>query len=166
VPYRPTIWVCAVATILATVALVFFIASVQIISKASNARAWPAVDARITAAQVVRGCNRGADFSPKFRYEYSIGTERYSAERLSLTAFGMCGSEAEVTLFAQRYPVGSVIRIHVNPDAPNDAVIDVNPGMGADAMLALVSLSIFIGFSLMAWSQIRAAVRARSVKSL
>jgi hypothetical protein len=44
------------------------------------------VDARITAAQVGRECNRGADFSPKFRYEYSIGTERYSAERLSFTA--------------------------------------------------------------------------------
>jgi hypothetical protein len=46
-----------------------------------------------------------------------------------------------MSLFAKRYPVGAVIPIHVNPEALEEAVMDVNPGVSADLMLALVSLA-------------------------
>lgn len=82
-------------------------------------------------------------YYPDFAFRYKVGVVNYLGERISFSNEGVGGSQQTVVDFLEGYPLGAAITVYVNPDDPNDAVLDPGiklQGMGVVFLLASIFL--------------------------
>jgi hypothetical protein len=100
------------------------------IAKLSRVAQWPSVDGTIVAAAVVSGCQGPATFTPQVEYSYNVGGIHYQGKRRDMGA-PACFTEDNAADLARRYPVGSRVAVHVDPQRPAEAVLETSVQTGA-----------------------------------
>lgn len=92
-----------------------------------------AVEGEITRSEVARG-NTGTTASETttwthdFEYRYEVDGETYTGDRTASATY-RTSDRSEVEETAARYPVGSKITVHYDPDDPATSVLE--PGISA-----------------------------------
>lgn len=121
------------------------------------ATSWLQVDARILHAAPERGCGKGQSFSPLVRYEYEFDGASYVSEVLSRSIFD-CGSYAGIKKKTDPYVAGQVVRAHVNPEFPAQAMLIA----GRVDAYSKAGLGFFSGMAILCLYMALKALRARA----
>jgi len=104
--------------------------------KGEASRSWPTVEGRITDARV--DSTRSDDktvYQPRVSYSYSVdGTQRVGHSISVISSYSSRG-KAEAVL--GRYPVGTVVAVHYDPESPGSSLLE--PGAGSDAVMILAA---------------------------
>ena len=81
------------------------------------------------------------------QYDYAYGNDAYSGTRITPTALWVKSTEAS----RRAYAVGTAVTVHVNPDDPRTAALDVGLPWGAIALsilgLVLIGWAVRLGFT-------------------
>ena len=123
-----------VGFVLFLIGIVFLITGVAALKRAKRAQSWPIVPGRVIASRVVQHESTDSEggssvtYEPQVEYEYSVMGLTYSAKRV---AFGTNRYDArKATEIADRYPAGSVVSVHYNPDKVKDATLETSASGG------------------------------------
>ncbi len=135
-----------VAVLLAVSGVVTFLAL-------RSVRSWPVVDGRVTQSRVE---TTGTTHRPAVTYAYEVDGIRYEGMRFGLnTTDGgtdpwMDNADRERALeWVSRHPPGTTVRVHVDPKAPSNAVLDPSTDASA-AWVKWIIAAVFAGAGL-AW---------------
>ncbi len=94
--------------------------------------AWPTTQGRITMARLDRTrSNNKTKYSPRLSYSYTVKGAHYTGHNVSAVTSYTSRSRAQAVL--SRYPTGSAVTVHYNPDKPSSAVLE--PGGSGQALL-------------------------------
>ena len=98
-------------------------------------RSWPTVGGRVLASEVAtrtarRGNGTSRSTTHEIRYEYEIDGVRREGRRVAYT---VAMGEGDLRARAARYPAGRAVKVHVDPEDPDRAVLEP----GADGWNAL-----------------------------
>jgi len=117
------------------------------LSEASSTDSWQAVTGQIEDARVTSQRRRNqTDYSVVITYTYSVGERSFRGDRYSVT--GNLGAERreQAEAFARGYRKGDKVKVYVDPEDPNRAVL-VRGGtkkawmtIGFGALLLLIGL--------------------------
>ena len=97
---------------------------------------WPTVEGTIVGSRLET--TRSSDttkYQPAIRYRYTVDGESHEGHGVSLVTSSTSRAKAE-TLLA-RYPMGSTVQVHVDPDNPGRSVID--PSIGGSVCFILIA---------------------------
>lgn len=119
---------------------------------AKQAVAWPAASGRIVSSRVEshmesvggRQGNRVRFYQAVVEYAYTVGSREYHSTRLS---FGPKEETAQAPAEAKaaRYPEGSAVTVHYDPENPASAVLDVKV---ARQWLGWLIMAVFLALAL------------------
>ena len=104
---------------------------------------WPSTRGRIVSVRVVPAFRRGRStfYTPGVRYRYEVKGQRYHGDRLRWGG----GVYSNVRQFAEdtiaKYPVGSEVDVHYNPQDPKQSVLHRNSY--GHYLLWLITASLF-----------------------
>ena len=109
---------------------------------------WPAVQGRVLEAYVGRHTDDEGTpvYYPVVRYAYTVAGQEYTSDQIAFgpeVASSMDALQAEKTV--ARYPVGSLVTVYYNPEAPQEAVLERRL---ASPVAALVIGAGFLGVAL------------------
>jgi hypothetical protein len=93
------------------------------------AQSWPVVDGAITRSEVARkpGANdRAPTFGFTVAYTFNFKGETHEGARLDAVTI-TSGTQSAMNALAARYPVGAPVKVHVNPLAPKEAMLNITP---------------------------------------
>jgi len=89
---------------------------------------WPTADGRITRSELERFRERGQTmYSADVAYEYALDGKTFGGNRVW---FGDDARSSDPTAWrraVERYPVGSGVKVHYDPDDPQESVLE--PGL-------------------------------------
>jgi hypothetical protein len=104
---------------------------------------WPSLAAQMIVSQTygVEGRRRGIQL--EIGYRYLVNGTIYTANRYGYTVDAPQGAQA--ASFFAAHPVGSPIKVHVNPANPSQAVVEVGPESAMPYAL-LMAVSVFFAF--------------------
>jgi hypothetical protein len=94
--------------------------------KVTAARNWPTTQGMVTMSALERrrsSNNRGSVNYPVVYYTYEGGGQRYEGNRI---APGMEVGGTGASKVIERYPAGSQVTVHYNPQNPSDAILEIN----------------------------------------
>ena len=122
------------------IALVFVALALRTRRKASGARNWNTTDGRILSSYVERrrrvsGTGSTSSLYPVIAYEYHVDGQRYQGHRIN---FGseVGSSFASMTQgVVDKYPPGSAVSVHYNPEIPTQAVLEKTAGVSTKIFL-------------------------------
>lgn len=146
--------IIAVAAVLIAVPLIGL--SAPRVYAGARARGWPTVEGTIrdqyfTDDRVDR--RSGGDASRlHVQYDYAYGGDAYSGSRITPTALWVRSTEAS----RRTYAIGATVAVHVDPDDPKRAALDVGLPWGA-IVSALAGVAAFGWGSWMGFTQRAAA---------
>lgn len=83
---------------------------------------WPTVEAEITGSQVAWG-KRGRGGRPEFTFTYTWQGRSYTTQGYDLIGAYMRGTSGGPHTVLQAHPVGTRVKVLVNPDHPEQAVL-------------------------------------------
>lgn len=118
------------------------------IARLSGVAGWPEVEGTIVSSAAVAGCQGPAAFTPQIEYTYEFGGVSRHGRRRDMGA-PVCDTEAAAGQLAQRYPVGSRVAVHVNPERPEQAVLETAVSTGPLWFMGIVAL--LVGAASLAW---------------
>lgn len=96
--------------------------SVLPVAIAHAAERWPAVAGTVMASRVEVGCGRGGSHFPYVQYAYQYAGQSHVSNKIAFGNVG-CGSVSDAAEVIRRYPVGTSVQVHVDPDAPSNSVL-------------------------------------------
>ena len=70
------------------------------------------------------GYSRTVSYVPVIRYSYSVEGRPYENDRYSVLDQPASSSRSLAQAIADRYPHGSAVTVHYNPDSPGDSFLD------------------------------------------
>lgn len=134
-------------TILGTIRLV------DAVREAARSASWPGVEGRVegTALEESSSTDRfgvtTSQYSVQVGYRYEVGGVTYRSHRVGIIP-RRDSNRARVEAELRAYPVGGLVRVFHDPDAPGRALL--RPGMewGLTAALSLVNLGMLVGCGL------------------
>lgn len=165
------------------------------VTKARAHLEWPSVDGEITGpgtfdVMTAWGHYRGSRITTNILkgvhipYKYTVAGREYSSERALLAEVG---SPEQAVELLEKYPLGKRVRVHYNPESPQEAVLETPfywshyvhaamPAAGLAALLvafevnltwalALLAAAIWVFWSAVAWHDIEISFAAGGVRS-
>ena len=120
-------------------------------NKAEESNNWPAVDGLITDAQIEKDTDVDEDgfssttYTPKWQYQYTLGEQTYTSERISFGAVRGYGRIKKAQEELDKYPVNSRVRVYYDSQNPDESVL-VRGTKGT--MWGIIIGSIFILISI------------------
>ncbi len=100
---------------------------------ARNSQAWPTAPGVIQSSKVERRLTKaGTLYRLDVRYAYEFGGRTYQSEALAF-APRWFSDEARVEQLAQKYPADAVVDVHVDPSAPDYAVLETSEDLARQA---------------------------------
>ena len=113
-----------------------------------QSQTWPKDQATIIRSEI-RESSDGDGMSnlPEFSYRYAVaGVEYTSSRHTEGTPFP--ATEADVQLMLQRFPVGSVVQVAINPSNPSCAMLDTGFPKAWHVLRQASLTFIVIGFAI------------------
>jgi len=99
-----------------------------IIARGKQTLRWPSVEGAIEQSSASSEEN---DILPKIVFTYRVGDHRYQRELALPGGSGVTPDFAES--YVKKYPEGTKVRVHYNPEQPDHATIE--PGLARDDWL-------------------------------
>ncbi|MEM8872789.1 MAG: DUF3592 domain-containing protein [Planctomycetota bacterium] len=95
-------------------------------TSAHASSSWPSVDGTIIRS-TVHGVGEGRD-KAFIEYRYAVDDHTHTSNRIK---FGSIAGNSETAqqAIADKYPIGTTVKVHYDPDMPTNAVL--KPGVGA-----------------------------------
>ena len=98
--------------------------------EANRARSWPKVPARIERSEVVTVSRpRGKMHGPSIAYRYSVGGREHVGHNVWLNETRY-GTQRFAERIVARYPVGEIVMVHVSPEKPEVAALEISSTFG------------------------------------
>lgn len=88
-------------------------------------------------------------YRPKITYRYRVDGREYTSDRYSLVDLATSDEHAQRAKLSQ-FPVGRTITVYVNPESPDEAVIDKDDTRGVAVMAGAGLAFIVVGVGLLA----------------
>jgi len=121
---------------------------------ASKTQRWPTAPGRVETSDVQsrqvrsrstnqRSASWKTRYRPKVVYGYDVAGVHYRGDKISYS--GAAGSsDALAQKIVERYPVGTPLTVHYNPDSPGESAIDprVPPGLYVFYLVPVIVLAI------------------------
>jgi hypothetical protein len=132
--------------------LIFVIVALVNRNKAKAAEVWPVTPGQILSCNIEKHISTDSDgdttitYEPKLEYSYSIMGAPMQANRISYGAVRTNYKSAQK--LADRYPVGSQVSVHYNPEKPTEAVLET-AAHGNTASLVIGIVFMLIGVFLL-----------------
>lgn len=98
---------------------------------------YPCVEGKVTASEIKshRGSKGGTTYSAEINYVYTVGTQKFFAQRLRYIQFSS-SSYSDAFGMVSEHPAGSAVTVYYDPAQPQEAVL--YPGIdGVDFIPAL-----------------------------
>jgi hypothetical protein len=107
-------------------------------------RNWPTAEARIISSKV----EGKRAFYPEIIYEYQIGDKTYTGETdMGVPGFGTKANRLNVaSTHVIRYPAGSTITIHYDPQNPSISFVKILPSYTVFLLLSVGAILFGCGF--------------------
>lgn len=140
------------ALFMISVGLLFTIAAMFQVQRASAAKTWPTTEGRVLSSQIKASQTIGF-YSPsatvclfEVRYEYPVGGSTHRSDRFAFGAKGFTRRE-EAEEIAARYPVGQAVQVRYDPKNPGLGVLEprVNKPSFTKAMAAVGVFAVIAG---------------------
>jgi hypothetical protein len=147
-------FIYCIAGILGLFGLFLGIMGIITIISGGKQKKWPAGNGRVLASRLeekreeVRadeGTSTLVGFAPLVEYEYIHKGERYTASTLSSAEKQYARAQAQKVI--DRYPIGSTVKVYVNPDSPVVTVLE--PGGSISGMIFLIIGLAFIAAAIL-----------------
>lgn len=101
--------------------------------QARDSQAWPAVPGVVQWSKVERKRMRSSVLhSLAVRYRYDVGGRTYEGESLAFAPRWFADG-AKVEQLARKYPAGANVMVHVDPAAPDNAVLETSEDLAFQA---------------------------------
>lgn len=91
-------------------------------ASAFSSENWPSVEAKVIESNSIKGCGKGSSYYPKVKYEYVVGSNIYTSERIYFGSSG-CGSQARSIEITNKYKTGQIVTARYNIMSPNESVL-------------------------------------------
>lgn len=123
-----------VGFVLLFIGLIFLVIGLVALKRAKTAQSWPAIPGTVLSSTVVEHISTDSEgststsYEPKVEYQYSVMGQPYTAKRIAFGANSFPYNKAAE--IAARYPVGSQVNVHYNPDKVKDATLETNASGG------------------------------------
>lgn len=113
--------------------------------KGSRSKSWPTTEGRIISTKLSESRGRWGTrfYAPMIKYEYEVGEDTYTCDRLNLGDRSSTSTRETAAVFA-RYPEGRKVTVHYNPKAPKEALLEVG-SKGVNWILVLVGAGMTVG---------------------
>ncbi|MBF0185239.1 MAG: DUF3592 domain-containing protein [Magnetococcales bacterium] len=143
-------WRPIIRLFLTVIGIVLCLTGLYPFSQTIQSQNWLLVEGKIFSSGYIKSDNQQTDrmqffYQTAVKYEYVLDRQRYLGERVE---FGLTDQSFFFQEFAekilQRYPLGKPVRVYVNPQQANEAVLERTPSMGGGFLLVLLG-----GFCLM-----------------
>ena len=87
---------------------------------------WPTVQGEVTRAWVhsFRDNNQNLQYMARVKFAYEVQGQRYESERIAWGGRGSSVVSTEAQTVVDRYPTGSRVPVHFNPQKPKEAVLE------------------------------------------
>jgi len=172
-PRRKNVFIAACCSVVSLLALCGIADSVHDVWRAKQSETWPVVDGVVVESKFAQGCGRrGIHYFSTVRYEYRVGSVLHASRRITFGS-AACLGENDAKDIAARYPLGAVVKVSYDPDAPGKAVLvagQVPESTGAAIVfltfLFLLSMALASMFVAMARSALRAQQAAAKAAPL
>jgi len=109
--------------------------------KADASQKWPVVGGRVITASLLEHSSSDPEdsssavmYEPAVEYEYPVGGETLVGRRIAFGANRFDRARAQRTL--TRYPPGSLVNVHYNPQNPREAVLETAAAGGKALLIA------------------------------
>lgn len=117
---------------------------VRDINLAKSSATWPTVGGIVTSSKISTSTRKGKtrhhfDIS----YDYAVGGQSYSGSRVRFGGAGTTKSTADE--LARRYPAGSNVTVHYDPDDPAECTLETGATGERYAVLAFPGVFFLIG---------------------
>lgn len=93
--------------------------------RAKETREWPGYPAVVVVSEVGdRQIGKAKEYCHNLVYEYRVDGEFYRGNRLKRRENPYLKKESKILPTVERFPVGSKVEAYVNPDDPNEALLE------------------------------------------
>jgi hypothetical protein len=130
--------------ILALVGLGFILSAIISNQRTKTAESWPTIPGTVLHSEVMVHVTRNKGvttrtYEPIVHYQYNLMGKPYESKKVSFGSLHMKDDQAEEIV--SRYPAGSSVTVHYDPNKPEKSVLEVTARGGKTLM---VSGGIFI----------------------
>ncbi len=95
----------------------------NLIQDANSTKDWPTVQGKIVTAEVRPGGTEGKS-RPAVRFQYSLRGSIYRSEQYRRNVAGQLMNTAAAEALVKKYPVGTQVLVHYEPENPSNAIIE------------------------------------------
>ncbi len=145
-------WVARIiGGVLMVLGLVVSVFGNRTLQKADSAEDWPTVVGRVEESKVdsrseTRDGRRTTMYSADVLYGYEVDGKKYQANDVRPGGIRSSSSrESEAQMEASKYPKGSAVTVHYDPDDPSDACLVVEAGSAPWILMAGGVLCLLVG---------------------
>ena len=98
--------------------------------KAQQSLNWPGVTGKVLEARIIESTSTDSDggyttmYRPYVQYEYEVGGTVYTGDKIGVGLVVSTSGSKKSQETVARYPMGSSVRVFVNPNDPADAVLE------------------------------------------
>jgi hypothetical protein len=133
-PAPPLLDFLFVGTIAFPLGAMTLIGGLDDVVHAVRSTGWPTATGKVLSSEVEHRFGKGPHFTARVRYEYQADGQRLEGSEIHF-AQRRFRFESGAEQVISRYPVGSTVTVHYDPDEPETAVLETSQG---DAYLSVL----------------------------
>lgn len=119
--------------------------------RAKAALSWPTIKGEVLSSTVVQHTDNESEYSstsyePVVEYQYSLMGQAYTGRRIAYGANSFNLKKAQE--IAAKYPVGTPVTVHYNPEKPGDCTLETSAS-GGKAFSIIGYILVPLGFVLL-----------------
>jgi nitrate reductase NapE component len=120
-----------------------------IVSWTNKSLTWPKTEGKVTVSEVKKTPRGAAPYELSLQYQYAVEGKTYHASSISFTGNSESGSKEDLMPVVSRYPKGSMVTVHYDPNAPQMACLETGevgwPRFILYIAIGLVTIFVFLG---------------------
>jgi hypothetical protein len=156
------LWILRVAgAVMVLVGAIVLVGAVRLRSRGRQMLRWPTVTGKVISSDMASTGGPKVTSQVTVRYAYRVDGKPYESERIRSGPDGDDQRPGEAEHILARYPVGSRVTVHYDPEQPATAALEAEP-TGRAAVLAMFGLTfLVIGVAVLAVALFEATASAQ-----
>lgn len=127
---------------LSTLAVEF--STVRLFRRAIAVKSWPTADGVVLHSELKNTVGIKPGYHANVRYRYCVADGEFESTTVRTRGDGN-QHEFDIGAIVERYPVGSKVKVHYNPDDMHESYLEVGPDLGNYVMIVSPLLFSFLG---------------------
>lgn len=122
----------------------FFLMALWHLLNALESRKWPVAPGVVTSALVKEDrTNEGVTWWPEVWYRFTVDGEEHAGNR---GFFGGSTGQAFASRLVKKYPIGTPVQVHYNPENPKESVLE--PGVKWPLVATMLVILVFLAIAI------------------